>query len=146
MISTPLRTLSLLLLFPPPPQEDEDEEDPRRRTLEIAPSRPPSISCPWASRDRDPLSTSGGGGRTWKHGRLTINDGDDGTGFGENHRGEGWRGRTGKDAHVEDVDVKADGEGINLLSSYHVYGDEYGDGFGDENYGRVGRDRPCASA
>ena len=55
---------------------------------------------------------------------------------------------------MEDVDAKADGEGIALPSYYpvdgdgYVYGEGYGyrDIFGDENDGRGGRYRPCASA
>ena len=71
-------------------------------------------------------------------GRRTSNYGDDGTGLGENRRGEGGVGRTGRDADVEDVDVKTDGEGIALPSSYLV--DR------DENDGRGDCDHPCASA
>ena len=59
-----------------------------------------------------------------------------------NHQGEGRRGGTGKDAKVEDVDVKADGEGIALPSSYSLDRD----GFGDKNDGRGVCDCPCASA
>ena len=55
-------------------------------------------------------------------------------------------GRTGKDADVEDVDVKADGEEIALPSYYPVYGDGYKDGLGEKNYGWGGHNRPCASA
>ena len=51
-----------------------------------------------------------------------------------NRQGEGGRGSTGKDANVQDMKVKADGEGINIPSSYPVYRDS--DGFGDKNDGR----------
>ena len=50
------------------------------------------------------------------HGLRTSKYSNNGTGLVENRRGEGERGRTGKDADVEDVDVKADGEVIALPS------------------------------
>ena len=73
---------------------------------------------------------------------------DDVRGLGENCWGKGGRVRTVKDANVQGVDVKADGEGLTLPSSSPIDGDRYGDrdGFGDKNYGWGSRDRPCASA
>ena len=63
---------------------------------------------------------------------------------GRTVRGEGGMGRTRKDADVKYVDVKADGEGIDLPLIPPV--DVYVDGVGDENDVRGGHDRPCASA
>ena len=59
----------------------------------------------------------------------------------ESRRGEGGRGRTGKDADVEDVDIKVDGEGIALPSSYPVYGYKNGDGFGDVDLDGFGTEK-----
>ena len=58
--------------------------------------------------------------------------------------GKGGRGRTGKDADVKDVDVKADGEGISLpliLPRQLICrrSRQKNDGWG-------GHDHPCASA
>ena len=61
----------------------------------------------------------------------------------ENSWGEGGRGRTGKDADVEDVYVKAHVEVIDLPLSSSV--DVYIDRIGEKNYGWDGCNLPCAS-
>ena len=82
------------------------------------------------------------------HGRWTRNNGDARIGLGENFWGYRGRGRTGRYANAEDVDVKAYEEGIVLPSSYPVDGDGYrdgdidGDGFGNKNNGWGGRNHP----
>ena len=80
---------------------------------------------------------------------IGNNDNDENIpGLVKNHQGEGGRVRIGKEANVEDIDVKGDGDGLTLLSSSPVdeYIDGESDGFCDENYGRGGCDRPCTSS
>ena len=68
-----------------------------------------SFLHPTGGITRPPILLLRRGGHMIVGGSVKGNDGDDGSRFREKCQDEGGRGRTGKDADIEDVDVELDG-------------------------------------